>query len=373
MKDILLIRGGDSRDIIDALWVADEIADAMGEDVQIDIAVPEAYAAYARLSTSVRRVIALPAVEHFSAGADDEAGDSGGGAGDAASVATGAAKKLFSFAKNVAASAGGNLRAYKAVAGDLRLVKYDTVFDFDSSGASLAVARLLKVKEIVGFDEKNIKSPLPGATMMYHATHHISGDTSNSMRLRQLAARYFSYEAKKRDCKIPRTETTTPAQPYVIIDGSVPDAFLQVLRDGGFNLVNVDSEADDALPAVEIVELARHATAVVGNGAATALSSILGGQTLFIGDKCDMPEKAHYITTPAILAEAMAEAATKPPPSAAPADSPSSSSPDASPSSPPSSTETMDADEMEFLGSATPAATDNAEPPAVKKIKLPGH
>ena len=170
MKDILLIRGGDSRDIIDALWVADEIADAMGEDVQIDIAVPEAYAAYARLSTSVRRVIALPAVEHFSAGADDEAGDSGGGAGDAASVATGAAKKLFSFAKNVAASAGGNLRAYKAVAGDLRLVKYDTVFDFDSSGASLAVARLLKVKEIVGFDEKNIKSPLPGATMMYHAT-----------------------------------------------------------------------------------------------------------------------------------------------------------------------------------------------------------
>ena len=271
MKDILLIRGGDSRDIIDALWVADEIADAMGEDVQIDIAVPEAYAAYARLSTSVRRVIALPAVEHFSAGADDEAGDSGGGAGDAASVATGAAKKLFSFAKNVAASAGGNLRAYKAVAGDLRLVKYDTVFDFDSSGASLAVARLLKVKEIVGFDEKNIKSPLPGATMMYHATHHISGDTSNSMRLRQLAARYFSYEAKKRDCKIPRTETTTPAQPYVIIDGSVPDAFLQVLRDGGFNLVNVDSEADDALPAVEIVELARHATAVVGNGAATAI------------------------------------------------------------------------------------------------------
>ena len=290
MPDYLLIRAQSAAAAVDVLAVAAEIIEKMGDDAQVDIATSEEYADYLRLSEVVRRVVGVtaPDIAALTSPPDNAGGGLGG--------------KLLSLGKKVASVAGQNARQYWELAKDLRLVRYDVVFDFDSSAFSAAVSRAAKADKTIGFDARNIDKPVTGAVLLYNETYHIRAEMSDAMRLRHLPARFFDYDVGgKADSRIVAAPPPAEETPYVAVVGEVPPPFADVLRETNQRLVVRHKQTESAQETAAVVQ---HADIVVGNGVAAAIAAACGVRTFFIGGKRHVPEGAVWCSTPAALVAA---------------------------------------------------------------------
>lgn len=315
MREILLIRGGPAERAVDALAVAAEASAALGSDTQIDIATPAEFAEVARLSTAVRRVIAVASPETGDWG--EMTPDAGGG-GSGGSSSGGLGGKLFSAAKKVSSLAGKNVRAYWQLAEEVRITQYDEVFDFEFSAFSVAVAKLAKTQKVIGFDPQTVPAALPGAALMAHHTYIIKGEMSPSARMRKLVAKYYDYYSDvantQLDWRLRPGEAPPQHAPYLLVSANLPLPFVEAVQQGDLPLLTLD----ETLPPLAWVGGVQGAALVVGSGIATALAPACGVEALYVGRAEDAPQSAQVVTTPAELAQALAVAQQRRVASAAP-------------------------------------------------------
>lgn len=332
MHEILLIRGTDPIHVVDALAVAAELVQSLGEDTQVDIAVPAAYADYAALSSAVRRVIPVAAPETGSWEAlSDGDGDGNDSPDTHAAVKLGG--KLFSAAKKISALAGENIKTYWKLKEELRITEYDVVFDFDFSAFSVALNKAAKSKKVVGFNVQQVPQAIPGGDLTAHEVYLIRGEMSDSTRMRHLAARHFDYrtatEAEPLDWLLHpgSAPPDTPAPPYLLAGGMISPPFMQIIEQQALPVVRVESE--HTWSASELTGMVQGAERVVGNGIASALAAAAGIANIFIGTAKLAPARAVCVETPVALSEILLAAlpSADTPVADAAADAPSADTP----------------------------------------------
>ena len=295
MHEILLIRDGGCERVVDTLAVAAELVLSLGTDTQVDIAVPESCAEYVFMSSVVRRVIAVPAI------------DTEHGIEKTKKASIGST--LFSATKKLSALTGRNVQAYWNMSKDLRITEYDAVFDFDFSPFSIAVSKVAKTKQIIGFDVQNIDKTSKISYLSAHETYHIKGEMSNSSRMRHLAARHFSYSPATDGIPLDWCFNTYPApemipqQPYIVVGGRVPAPFMTLVKESNLSVLVLEEQP--TMRAEDITGALQSAKIAVGNGVVSALAAAVGIPNLFIGSGKDIPQRAISITTPSALADAL--------------------------------------------------------------------
>ena len=302
MADILIIRGG-SDQVVDALAAVGDVL-ANVPQVQVDLAVPADTAAIAKLSGAVRRVVSIAAFSSpdFSA--------------------LGARRnwkaKFWAAAKTVAAAANENLQDYRAVAKELRLVRYDLVFDLDASAFSVAVARAAKADKIIGFNPSSLPSAAPGAALLYHEVRTAPPKAPPLLRCRHLLADYFNYEMLSPPPWNVLVDNNAlpvwmPQTPFILVGDKIPAPFWQEIQASHMGAVVGNSPAanvcppDGVMAPATIAALAKKAVAVVGNGLTTAIAAAVGAKTLFIGAATAAPFAAVLVDTPTALKQALAD------------------------------------------------------------------
>ena len=298
MPEYLLISG---RDAVSVAYMPAVAADIISKikDAQVDIAAPTAYADYARISAVVRRVISIspPTVPEMKS---DAAGWKG---------------KFSALAKNIATSAAQNFREYRDTIGELRITRYDAVFDFDAGAFSISVARAAKTDKIIGFAPDSLIDPIPGASLMYHDTRPVGkGDTTFLSRCRKLSSKYLNYSLApmKWNINIPELPSWVPDKPFFLVGANTPAVFINVVAETDLVLVGDFDKADVKIPADatpgDIVAAAAAAKAVIDGGLTAILGTAANAPVFYIGDKA--PDNTVVISTPAELSAALADLTT---------------------------------------------------------------
>ncbi len=312
-----LVIGGDDESAVHAMAVAADLVNHV-PGAQADIAVPAGQKTAAELGSNARRVVgfelAPSSVPNISVGAIKEA--AGGGWKNLMSAARGKAKEA-------AAAATENFGQYRELREELRLARYDVVFDLYAGAGSVLVARSAAAVKVVGFAAENIPHAPPGLTLLYHENHPAPKNIPRREQCRMLAARTLGYECSPHpewNFKPFSPPAWAPPPPFILLGGHIPAPFAEILSAAGAPLVGESPPAEappQPVSAGELLALAAAAACVVGGGLAAALGTAQKTPVFFIGGKQRMPPNAILTDSPAALKEALdgvLHAADSPPP-----------------------------------------------------------
>ena len=299
MADYLIIGGKNDDSALCALAVAADIAVKL--DAQTDIATTPARAPIVRLGRNLRRVVEVDIAPSSTPDVSLDA---------LKNAPSGGWKGMLSFAKkaaqDAAVSARQNFGQYRALADDLRLVRYDAAVDLDADAAGLLAARLASATKVLGFASENIPDAAPGASLLYHDARAVPRSLPRREQCRRLAAAFFGYTLDPRppwDFIAPPLPANAPAAPFILIGGDIPEPFMEILRAAGLPLFAPDSPAD-MLAAAQAGECA------VGSGVAVSIAAAAGARALFIGGAAHAPPEATTTESPSALQDALAQALT---------------------------------------------------------------
>lgn len=298
MADYLLIRSGGNIQVVEALAVAADLVDKLGDDAQVDIATTETLVSCAQMGSHIRRVIGIPPL-----GTDTLANIT-------KPEGSSWKEKLLSSTQAVKSFVKDNSKNYWKTSENLRLVRYDVVFDLDMNAFSLSTTKISKNDKIIGFDGSAGKESMTGASLLYHDSYKIPNDLSSGMRRRQLVARHFDYSPSHLSDSYIKSYDRLEwlgDSPYILLSGNVPNVFtdtidsyleannpknVQVLG-GKYGYLN-HASADFSIE--ERAALSQNAIAIIGNDIEAVLSSASAKPTYFIGDKSQKMCGAQFLS-----------------------------------------------------------------------------
>lgn len=290
----LIIAGKDEESILGAVAAAADLHAKF--EAEVDLAIPPAHAALARIFVLSGRIMEIDmepssvpdiSLQGLKKGAEDAAKDGWRG--------------LLSAAKNTAAiaaqSAKENVGQYRELLGELRDTKYDAAIDLDADAKSILCARSANAQQVYGFE--NLPGAVPNARLFYHDTRAVPNGLSRVEQCRTLCARLFSYDYLSSPglqfMDNPAPAPDMPQEPFVLLEDGIQQEFIKALENTKPPVFPCPPDPEAMLAAVQA------SLCVAGAGIIVHLANAFDKPALYLGDKKFAPPDALLIESPAIL------------------------------------------------------------------------